>query len=292
MDGIGFIGLGAMGAPMVRRLLAAGHRVTVWARNPAAASALLAEGAAWAADPSALARACSTTFSIVTCDADVEALVTGPQGLLAGLRPGHLHIDMSTVAPGTARHLGRRFAERGADFLDAPVSGGPTGANAGTLAIMVGGTAEALARAQPLLAVLGQRIVHVGPAGAGQVAKACNQMIMVATIEAVAEALTLAKVAGVDPSRVRAALQGGSAASRVLDVFGQRMLDRDYANGVESRLHHKDFGLVLAEAQTLDLALPLAGLVAARLNALQAAGGGRDDTASLIEGLGQRRHTA
>jgi 2-hydroxy-3-oxopropionate reductase len=278
---VGFVGLGAMGVPMVRRLLAAGHVVHVWARRRAAAAAVVTEGARFCATPAELARVAPLTFTIVTRDADVEAVVFGPGGIAEGLSAGHLHVDMSTIAPGSARRIGEGLAARGATLLDAPVSGGPTGAASGTLAIMVGGAAADLERVRPLFEVLGQRIVHVGPQGAGQVAKACNQMVMVAAIEAVAEAFALAAAQGVESCKLRQALIGGSAASRVLEVFGQRMVDGDYANGVESRLHHKDFAIVLAEVQGMKLALPLTALVWERLNALQAQGGARDDTASL-----------
>jgi 2-hydroxy-3-oxopropionate reductase len=278
---LGFIGLGAMGRPMVERLLAAGHRVAIWARRSEAMAPLIGRGAMACNSPGEVARQSEITFSIVTRDADVEAVIHGPGGLGEGFRPGGLHIDMSTVARVTVRSLALQLAEKSVALLDAPVSGGPVGAAAGTLAIMVGGRAGDLERARPVLGVLGQRIVHVGEQGAGQVAKACNQMIMVATIEAVAEAFALAAASGLDLSKVKAAIGGGSAASRVLDVFGQRMVDANYVNGVESRLHHKDFGLVLAQAQALNVPLPLAAQVAQRLNQLIAQGGARDDTASL-----------
>ena len=281
MMAIGFIGLGAMGRPMVRRLLAAGFPVGVWARRAAAYADL--PGVTPYDSPAALAAACPLTISIVTRDADVASVLLGEQGVEHGVTPASLHIDMSTIAPDSARRFAEVLAARGARFLDAPVSGGPTGAKAGTLAIMVGGAAEDLARAQPVLQVLGQRIVHVGPQGAGQVAKACNQMVMVAAIQAVAEALALARQAGLDLARVRSAIQGGSGASRVLDVFGQRMLDGHYAEGVESRLHHKDFAIVLAAAQQMNLGLPLTALVWERLNALQAQGRAQEDTASLFQ---------
>lgn len=282
MSEVGFVGLGAMGVPMVRRLLAAGHAVHVWARRREAADGVVAAGACFAGSPAELARRATVTFSIVTRDADVEAVVRGPGGILEGVGPGHLHIDMSTISPGTARRLATCLAEHGAAWLDAPVSGGPAGAQAGTLAIMAGGAVADLERARPLLGALGQRIVHVGPSGAGQVAKACNQMVMVAALEGVAEAFALARGQGLDLALVRQALLGGAAGSRVLEVFGQRMVDGNYANGVESRLHHKDFAIVLAEAQATGLALPLAGLVWERLNGLQAQGRGHDDTASLL----------
>ena len=280
---VGVVGLGAMGRPMVRRLVGAGYAVGVWARSPVA----MADLADIEADievfstPEALAEACPVTISIVTRDADVASVLFGAQGLALGMSKQSLHIDMSTIAPDSARSFAATLAERGAHFLDAPVSGGPSGASAGTLSIMVGGAADDLGRAMPLLTVLGQRIVHVGPQGAGQVAKACNQLVMVASIQAVAEAFALADRAGLDLARVRAAIQGGSGASRVLDVFGQRMLDHNYANGVESRLHHKDFAIVLAAAHQMNLALPLTAAVAERLNVLQARGGAREDTASL-----------
>lgn len=280
LQNVGFVGLGAMGRPMVSRLLAAGYPVGVWARRAEACAGL--NGVEVFATPAELAAACPITISIVTRDADVEAVLLGASGLAAGMAPGALHIDMSTIAPDTARRLGAALAPRGAFLLDAPVSGGVVGAQAGSLAIMVGGRAEDLERVRPLLAVLGQRIVHIGPQGAGQVAKACNQMVMVAAIQAVAEALALADRAGLDLARVLSAIQGGSAASRVLDVFGPRMVERNYAAGVESRLHHKDFAIVLAAAHRMNLALPLTGLVGDRLNALQAQGGAHDDTASLF----------
>ena len=279
-DMIGFVGLGAMGRPMVGRLLGAGHAVGVWARRADACAGL--DGVSVFASPAELAAACRLTFSMVTRDADVASILLGDRGLLGGMTAGSLHIDMSTIAPESARRFARVLADCGAGWLDAPVSGGVVGAEAGTLAIMVGGRDLDLERGRPYLAALGQRIVHVGPAGAGQVAKACNQLVMVAAIEAVAEAFALAERSGLDLARVRAALQGGAGGSRVLDVFGQRMLDGHYAGGVESRLHHKDFAIVLAAAQAMNLALPLTAAVADRLNALQARGGACDDTASLF----------
>jgi len=170
-------------------------------------------------------------------------------------------------------------------MLDAPVSGGAQGAIDATLAIMAGGDAAVLERVRPLLDCLGQRIVHIGPNGAGQVAKACNQMIMVAAIEAAAEAMRLAAASGVDCAKVKQALAGGSAASRVLDVMGERMVRRDFAAGIEARLHHKDFGLVLEAARKSGVSMPLTATVAQQLNALMAQGWGRDDTASLLRVL-------
>ena len=189
---------------------------------------------------------------------------------------------MSTIAPGDARRIAAGLARRGVAMLDAPVSGGAVGAEAGTLAILAGGEAAALERVRPLFEVLGKTIVHVGASGAGQVAKACNQMVMVAAIEACAEALHLVTGAGVDPARARAAMLAGSAGSRVLEVFGGRMVDGNFAAGVEARLHHKDFGILLQEAREMGLAAPLAACVSQQLNALVARGWGRDDTSRLL----------
>lgn len=276
---LGFIGLGGMGRPMVEHLLAAGHAVSVWARRPAAAEPLLAQGARWAASPEALARDCEIACTNVTSSGDVAVLAAQ---LGEGLAPGSLHVDFSTIAPSAAREIAARHAERGIDFVDAPVSGGTAGARAKSLAIMWGGRAELAPRLAPLFACLGKTVVHVGAAGAGQVAKACNQLVMVAAIEACAEAARLAEAAGVDFAKVRAAMLGGSAGSRVLEVFGGRMAQRDFAAGVEARLHHKDFALTLAEATAQAVPLPVGGAVMQQLDALMAAGWGADDTARLL----------
>ncbi|HEX6733660.1 MAG TPA: NAD(P)-dependent oxidoreductase [Azonexus sp.] len=282
---IGFIGLGAMGRPMALHLQAAGHALHVWARRPASTDGL---AATVHATPAALGAACEVVFTMVTSSADVEAVALGADGLIHGLAAGSVLVDCSTIAPEAARRIAARLAERGVAMLDAPVSGGPQGAIGATLAIMVGGEAAVLERVRPLLEKLGQRIVHIGPNGAGQVAKACNQMIMVAAIEAVAEALHLANAAGVDGAKVRQALAGGSAASRVLDVMGGRMVERDFAAGIEARLHHKDFGLVLEAARQSGVPVPLTARVAQQLNALMAMGLGRHDTAALLRVLENR----
>ncbi len=282
---VGFVGLGVMGRPMVGHLLAAGFDVAVWARRAEAAAPLAAAGATVCASPAELAARSAVVVSIVTASADVEQLAFGPGGLAEGFAPGAIHVDMSTIAPAMARSLAARHAECGVGWLDAPVSGGEQGAREATLAIMAGGEAEVLERVRPLLAALGRSVVHVGPAGAGQVAKACNQMIMVAAIEACAEAMHLARAHGVDLAAVRQALLGGSAASRVLEVMGARMVARDFAAGIEARLHHKDFAIVLDEAARLGVPLPVAAQVAQQLNALMARGWGRDDTASLLRVL-------
>jgi 2-hydroxy-3-oxopropionate reductase len=282
---VGFVGLGVMGRPMAGHLIAAGHEVAVWARRPESAAPLAEAGARVHANPAELARHCEVVISVVTASADVEHLALGPDGLIDGLAAGAIHVDMSTIAPETARKVAARYAEKGIGWLDAPVSGGEVGARDATLAIMAGGEAAVLERVRPLFACLGKTVVHIGPAGAGQVAKACNQMIMVNAIQACAEAMRLADAHGVDLHKVREALMGGSAASRVLDVMGGRMARRDFAAGIQSRLHHKDFAILMEEARQLGAPLPVAAQTWQQLNALMAMGGGRDDTASLLRVL-------
>jgi len=282
---VGFIGLGVMGEPMARHLRAAGHDLAVWARRPESAAALVAEGVPLCATPAELAARSEVVITIVTASADVDALAFGPAGLAAGFASGAIHVDMSTIAPGMARSLAERYAAHGIGFIDAPVSGGGQGARDATLAIMAGAESAALERVRPLLAAVGKRIVHIGPPGAGQVAKACNQMIMVAAIQACAEAVRLASAQGVDVAAVRQALMGGSAGSKVLEVMGAKMVERDYAAGIEARLHHKDFAILMDEACKLGVPLPVAAQVWQQLNALMGAGWGRDDTASLLRAL-------
>ena len=279
---VGFIGLGVMGRPMALHLQAAGYALHVWARRPQSAEGL---PATVHATPAALGAACDVVFTVITSSADVEGVALGENGLIHGLRPDSILVDCSTIAPEAARRIAGRLAEKGIHMLDAPVSGGAQGAIDATLAIMAGGEAAVLERVRPLLECLGKRIVHIGPNGAGQVAKACNQMIMVAAIQAAAEAMRLAAASGVDCGKVCEALAGGSAGSRVLDVMGQRMVERNFAAGIEARLHHKDYGLVLEAARKSGVPVPLTAAVAQQLNALMALGWGKDDTASLLRVL-------
>lgn len=282
---LGFIGLGVMGRPMALHLLRAGHPLAVYARRAGGADALREAGARVCASPRELGACAEVMFTMITSSADVEDVALGPNGLVHGAAPGSVLVDMSTIAPAAARRIAARLAERGIEMLDAPVSGGEQGAIDATLAIMVGGKAEVLARVRPLLEKIGRTIVHIGDSGAGQVAKACNQMIMVAAIQAAAEAMLLARAAGADPARVREAMLGGSAASRVLELMGARMVGRDFAAGVEARLHHKDFGLLMDEAASLGVPVAVAAQVWQQLNALMSQGWGHDDTASLMRVL-------
>ena len=280
-----FIGLGVMGEPMARHLLAAGHDLALWARRPQAAAELLAEGVPLCATPAELAARSEVVISVVTASADVDALAFGADGLAAGFAPGAIHVDMSTIAPAMARSLAQRYGVQGMGFVDAPVSGGAQGARDASLAIMAGAEADTLERVRPLLQAMGQRIVHVGPPGAGQVAKACNQMIMVSATQACAEALRLANAHGLDLGALRRALMAGSAGSRVLELMGAKMAERDFSAGIEARLHHKDFAIVMDEASALGVPLPVAAQVWQQLNALMGAGWGREDTSSLLRVL-------
>lgn len=286
---IGFVGLGVMGLPMARHLMAAGHALAVWARRPESAAALRAEGAAWCATPAELAARCEVVISIITASADVEQLALGPAGLIEGFAPGAVHVDMSTIAPATARRLAARYAERGVGWLDAPVSGGEQGARDATLAIMAGGEAAVLEQVRPLFACLGKTVVHIGAAGAGQVAKACNQIVVAVTIEAVAEAMALARACGVDPAPVREALLGGFAGSRVLDVHGQRIIDDNYAPGFKAKLHQKDMGIVADTAAALGIRLDAASHAAELIQQLVAQGDGELDSSAIARLIASRR---
>ena len=279
---IGFIGFGTMGQPMTEHLLKAGHSLRVWSRRAASADFATALGAVRCESVQDVAVGSEIVCTNVTGSADVDGLATE---LRSGLAPGAIHLDFSTIAPSAARAIAARHRECGVDFVDAPVSGGGTGARNATLAIMWGGREELGTRLAPIFSVLGKSAVRIGEAGAGQVAKACNQMILVNLIEACAEAAVLANAAGVDFGLVREAMLGGSAGSRALDVFGGRMASRDFAAGVEARLHHKDYALLMDEAARIGAPLPIAAAVWQQLNALMAQGLGTQDTSSLLRVL-------
>lgn len=280
---IGFIGLGAMGESMARHLRAAGHPLAVWARRPESAAGLVAEGVPLCATPAELAARSEVVVTIVTASADVEALAFGGDGLAEGFAKDAIHLDMSTIAPDTARRLAERYARQGVDWVDAPVSGGPQGARDATLAIMAGAHPEVLERVRPLLEVLGKRIVHIGPPGAGQVAKACNQILTGVGVAAVAEALNFATRSGVDAGKVREALLGGFAYSRILENHGQRMLERNFKPGFKAWMHQKDMRIVMEEAHRLGLALPSAAATAQMFNALVGSGMGEDDSVAMLK---------
>ena len=279
---VGCIGLGVMGRPMALNLLRAGHAVTVHARRAAAMEPLVEHGATPAATPAALAAGCEAVITMVTGTADVEAVLLGAEGVVQGARRGTVVIDMSTIDPGATRAMAATLAGHGIDMLDAPVSGGPHGARDGSLSIMVGGDADVLARVRPVLDCLGSAVRHMGGHGAGQTTKACNQLLLLVTAQGVAEALVLARRAGLDPGRVREALLGGMASSSVLDFFGDRMVRRDFAAGIETRLYHKDLDIVLRLAHELGVALPAAALTMQSINGLHGQGRGREDLSAVI----------
>jgi 2-hydroxy-3-oxopropionate reductase len=287
MDSLGFIGLGVMGQPMALNLCKAGHRLSVFARNPAQSAALQVAGAAVQASPAEVAQASDILFINVADDAALEAVLFDKKGAVAGLRTGSIVVDMGTTSPTFTRQVANRLAERGIDLIDAPVSGGEAGAIAGTLAIMAGGSEAAFQRVLPLFQIIGGSIVHVGDSGAGQVAKACNQIVVSAALLGVAEALTFAARQGVDAAKVRQALLGGSASSKILEIHGQRMLDRQFKPGFKARLHQKDLGIVLAEAQQAGLALPTTALAAQMMNALVGGGDGELDSSAVIQVIQQ-----
>lgn len=278
---VGYIGLGIMGAPCVRNLLAAGHEVTVWARRRESAQTLLDAGAQWADSPAQLAANVELVVTNVSDTGDVEQLLLGDNGIAQGAAAGLVCVDMSTISPLGARDIATRLAAKGIDFLDCPVSGGEVGAINGTLTIMVGGPAAALEKVRPALAAMGKTITHIGDSGAGQVAKACNQIAVGVGIAAVAEVMKLARACGVDPAPVREALLGGFAASRVLDVHGQRMIDDNYAPGFKAKLHQKDMGIVLDTARSLGIKLPEAERVAGLIGELVAEGEGELDSSAI-----------
>ena len=285
MARIGFIGAGAMGAPMIGHLLGAGHEVAVHVRRREAASALLERGARYAASPAEAAAGAEFVCTNVTGSADVESVLFGDHGAASTIAAGSVVIDFSTISAVTTRDIARRLARQRVDMLDCPVSGGALGAQQATLSIIVGGDAAVLERARPLLAALGRTITHVGGHGAGQVVKACNQIVQVVNIQGIAEAMLFASANGVDPARMLPALQAGMAGSRMLDLMGPKMAGRDFTAGIEARLHQKDFGLVMQTTQVLGLSLPAAAIVSQQLNALVGNGWGRDDTSSLLRVL-------
>jgi 2-hydroxy-3-oxopropionate reductase len=239
------------------------------------------------ASPAEVAQASDILFINVADDAALEAVLFDKKGAVAGLRTGSIVVDMGTTSPTFTRQVANRLAERGIDLIDAPVSGGEAGAIAGTLAIMAGGSEAAFQRVLPLFQIIGGSIVHVGDSGAGQVAKACNQIVVSAALLGVAEALTFAARQGVDAAKVRQALLGGSASSKILEIHGQRMLDRQFKPGFKARLHQKDLGIVLAEAQQAGLALPTTALAAQMMNALVGGGDGELDSSAVIQVIQQ-----
>ena len=284
---VGFIGIGAMGEPMALNLIKAGYQLTVYARRAEAAAALVKAGAALAATPAAVARASAMVVTMVTTAADCEQVTLGAQGIIEGAAAGAVVIDMATISPLAARRIAEALAARGIEHIDAPVSGGPMGARDGTLSIMAGGADAVFARVKPLFEAMGKTILHMGDHGAGQVTKACNQLSLTVTLQGVAEAINLAARCGVDPVKVREAMLGGFAASRVLELFGKRMVERDFEHGVDARFYHKDLNIVLGLTHELGLPSPAAAVTLQQINALVGRGGAYSDFSRMIEVLEQ-----
>ncbi len=279
---VGFVGLGVMGRPMAENLLAAGHELTVASRSPEPVAALVAAGASAAGTPAEAARGAEAVVTMLPDGAAVAAVTEGEDGLLAAAAPGALVIDMSTIEPAQARRLAATGSERGVAVLDAPVSGGDLGAREATLSIMVGGEQADFERALPLLRALGKTVTRVGGHGAGQVVKACNQVVVALTIEALAEALTLGEAAGIEPEKILDVLGGGLAANRVMDVRRENLLRGEFPPGFRVDLHRKDLGIALDAAEDLGVELPATPIVAALFDGLHEEGRGDEDHTALL----------
>ena len=286
-DRIGFIGLGLMGKPMVLNLLKKGFPVVAHSRSRAPVDAVVAAGATRASSPAEVAVQCDIIITMVPDSPDVRLVLEGPGGVFEKVRTGSVIVDMSTIAPAVARELAGKAAAKGVAMLDAPVSGGEVGAINAALSIMVGGDAAALERVRPVFNAVGNpdRVVHIGPSGAGQVCKACNQICIGGALASVSEAFAIARKAGIDPAKVREALLGGFAASRVLEVHGERILKGNYVPGFKAKLYHKDLGIVGQTIHELAVSAPVAALVQQYVSALMAAGRGEEDYSALAKAV-------
>ena len=280
---VGFIGLGIMGLPMAATIQKAGYPLTVHTRTVARADRVVACGATVVDTPARVARSSQIVITMLPDSPDVTSVVEGAEGVIAGSSPGTTWIDMSSISPLVARRLADKARSAGIDCLDAPVSGGERGATDGTLSIMVGGPENIFRRCLPILQCLGGVVVRVGESGAGQVAKTCNQLVVGITIAATAEALILGAKAGVDPAKIRDALLGGFAQSRVLEVHGQRMLEHAHAPGFRMSLHVKDLRIALDTANTVGAGAPLAAIVKQLMTAAVVNGGGELDHSALLQ---------
>ena len=289
---IGFIGLGIMGKPMARNLMEAGYELVVYNRSRAAVEELAGKGAAAAGSPKGVAEACETVITMLPDSPQVEEVVIGENGIFEGVTEGTLLVDMSTISPVVTEELAQKARQLGASMLDAPVSGGEPGAEAGTLSIMVGGNKEDFERAKPLFDVMGETVVHVGESGVGQVVKACNQIVVALTIEAVSEALVLGSKAGASPAKVIEVLSGGLAGNRIMEAKGKNFLRHEFNPGFRLELHRKDLGIALAAGREYGVPLPVTAIVDQILEALVAKGSGSKDHSAIltfIEDLAQHR---
>ena len=288
---IGFIGLGIMGKPMARNLLKAGYPLVIHNRSRAAVDELSKEGAQPAASSQEVAARSEVIITMLPDSPDVELVYTGDHGIFSGAKTGVLLLDMSSISPVVARKLGGEAQKRGFDMIDAPVSGGEAGAIGATLSIMIGGKAAAVERAMPIFQALGKNIVHVGDTGAGQVTKAANQMVVGTTIAIVSEALVLAAKAGVDPAKVRKALLGGFAQSKILEAHGQKMLERNFKPGFRIRLHEKDMKIALSTGLEYGVPLMITSQVGQMMTAMKSMGNGDLDHSGLVKFVEELAHT-
>jgi 2-hydroxy-3-oxopropionate reductase len=288
---IGFIGLGIMGRPMARNLMKAGYPLIVHNRSRAAVDELMNEGAQAAPNSKDVAVRTEIIITMLPDSPDVDLVYAGENGIFSGLKSGTLLIDMSSISPAVARKLAGEAQRRGCGMLDAPVSGGEAGAISASLSIMIGGEAAAVEQAMPIFELLGKNIVHVGRAGAGQVTKAANQMVVGTTIAIVSEALVLAAKAGVDPAKVRQALLGGFAQSKILEAHGQKMLEHNFKPGFRIRLHEKDMKIALGAGFEYGVPLMITGQVAQMMSAMKTMGHGDLDHSGLVKLLEQMAST-
>ncbi len=279
---IGFIGVGIMGGPMVKNLIKAGYAVTAYDVVPAALESVSQAGASVGASARAVAQANPVVITMLPDSPDVEVAVLGPDGVFAGAQPGTLLIDMSTISPVVSRKIAVEGQKRKLRVLDAPVSGGDKGAIAGTLSIMVGGEPADFEAARKVFEAVGKTITHCGPHGAGQVVKACNQIVVAVTIEAVSEALVLGSKAGVKPETILKVLGGGLAGNKVMEVRGPNFLNHDFTPGFKIKLHRKDLAIVLSAAHEYGVALPVTALVDQMLTSLVTEGKGESDHSALL----------
>jgi 2-hydroxy-3-oxopropionate reductase len=281
---VGFVGLGIMGRPMSLNLLKGGHALHLFSRSGVPEELTRAGGRACESGREVAERS-EVVFTIVPDTGDVERAVFGPGGIAEGLRPGGVVVDMSSISPMETRRFAARIRERGGEWLDAPVSGGDVGARQATLTIMVGGSEAVFERVRPLFGLMGKNVTRVGESGSGQVAKVANQIVVALTIEAVSEALLFASRAGVDPAKVRQALLGGFASSRVLEVHGERMLRRNFEPGARVTLHQKDLHNALSGAREMGISLPATALAQQLFNACVAMGGASWDHSAMLKAL-------
>jgi 2-hydroxy-3-oxopropionate reductase len=282
-DTVGFIGLGIMGRPMAKNLMEAGYELVLQNRSPEKAEGLAEEGNATAArSPREVAGACDIVITMLPDSPDVEAVVAREGGVLEGIRDSALLVDMSTISPVVTEKLAAKVREKGASMLDAPVSGGDVGAIEGALSIMVGGSKEDFERARPLFDVMGKVATHVGPIGAGQVVKACNQIVVALTIEAVSEALVLGSKGGVAPEKILDVLGGGLAGNKVMEGKREKMLGHSFDPGFRIELHHKDLGIALAAGREYGVTLPVTAIVDQMLETLKMRGKGDRDHSAIL----------